>query len=454
MSRKTVKRIKTGAFERRFSLAKAGLVVGARYAALSAGNLFTGKDKRQQRNREILSEQAQWLATELGKLKGSVVKVGQMMALFGEHFLPKEVTSALHTLEDNTTALEWSAIEPYLRNELGERYNELTIEPYPIGAASLGQVHRATRKSDGRQVCLKIQYPGVAAAIDSDLQALVGLLKLTRLVPITEEFNSWLDEVHAMLSREVDYHLELETTHHFHTLLQDDPRFIVPEVFPEYSSGNVLCTSYEPGYNVNSEEVLNLPQERRNAIGMALIDICCQEVFVWSKMQTDPNFGNYFIRLGETAEEDRIVLLDFGAIRDFDDVILEPGREMIRGAYHHNKQKIIQALDDLNFMNKGVPHAIIDEFTELCFMAVEVLANPERFPPPAHVLNENGEYLWRESDLPNRVTTLAAKNAFSIHFDVPPKEFIFLTRKLLGAYTFLHVIGAETKGYQILEKYL
>ena len=118
MEKKTVKRVKTGTFERRFSLAKAGFLAGARYATLSAGTLFASNDQRAEMRREILSKQAQWLVSELSELKGSIVKIGQMMALFGEHFLPPEVTTALHTLENSTTALEWPAIERQLRSQL------------------------------------------------------------------------------------------------------------------------------------------------------------------------------------------------------------------------------------------------------------------------------------------------------------------------------------------------
>ena len=129
MTRKTVKRVKTGSVERRFSMAKAGFMAGAKYATASAGTFFTSKDKREERRKEILSARAQELVEELGKLKGSVVKIGQMMALFGEHFLPEEVTTALHTLENQTTALEWSAIEKHLQRQLGEvKLAELEVD--------------------------------------------------------------------------------------------------------------------------------------------------------------------------------------------------------------------------------------------------------------------------------------------------------------------------------------
>ena len=95
----SVARIKTGSFERRLSLTKAGLFAGTRVASHMATNWFGGKENREARHRAMMSSQAQMLVEELGRLKGSVVKIGQVMALYGEHFLPDEVTQALHTLK-------------------------------------------------------------------------------------------------------------------------------------------------------------------------------------------------------------------------------------------------------------------------------------------------------------------------------------------------------------------
>lgn len=455
MDRKTVKRVKTGSFERRLSMATAGIFAGAKYATLSAGTLFTAKDKREERRKEILSQQAQQLVEDLGKLKGSVVKIGQMMALFGEHFLPEEVTTALHTLESQTTALAWPTMFRHLQMELGDsKLADLEISRTPLGAASLAQVHKAIRKSDGKALVLKIQYPGVAQAIDSDLRALVRLLKLSRLVPITEQFNEWLDEIREMLKREVDYDLEAHTTEYFRELLKDDDRFVVPTVVPEYSSHNILCMTFEEGIPITEVEVDQLSQDRRNHIGRAIMELCCMEVFQWNKMQTDPNFGNYLLRLDNSpAHQDQVVLLDFGAIRDFEHTTLGPGREMIRASWDHDKDRLAQAMRALGFLAKDVPPRVLDDFAAMCFEAVEPLQDPERFPVPSQVLNDKQEYMWGESDLPSRVMGRAGRNALSVHFDVPPKEFIFLVRKLLGAYTFLHVIRAEIRGNTLLEPF-
>lgn len=208
----------------------------------------------------MLSSQARFLVDELGQLKGSVVKIGQVMALYGEHFLPDEVTEALHTLEDQTTSLEWSAIERVLKEELGAaRLAELEVDPEPIGAASLGQVHRAVRRSDGLELVLKVQYPGVADAVDSDLNSVAQLLKIARLVSFGPEFNDWLEEVRDMMHREVDYRLEARTTEKFREMLASDPRFIVPRVLQEYSSAHVIASTYEHGHSVSSGPVKELP---------------------------------------------------------------------------------------------------------------------------------------------------------------------------------------------------
>lgn len=456
--RTSLKRVKTGAFERRFSMAKAGVVAGTMLAAQSAGNLFTRKEDRAQKQKEILSKQALYLADEIGKLKGSIVKIGQMMALYGEHFLPVEVTDALHTLEDDTAALEWTTIYEELEDELGpEKLALLEIEEEPIGAASIGQVHKAVIKDTGEEICLKIQYPGVAEAVDSDLGAVEGLIKLWKIVPITEEFEAWFNEIREMMHREVDYEHEKEKTQLFHDRLKDDPRFVVPRVYEQFCSKRVIATSYEPGVNIDSDACKSLSQPRRNKICAAALDLCWKEVFHWEEMQTDPNFGNYFVRLGDGENEpDKIVLLDFGAVREFSEETIGPGKKLIQAAYLHEEDLVLDALNELAFFRPKTPLEARRGLVKLCFMAIEPFADPERYPAPPHLLTENGEYIWGDSDLPARLSMQAGLSAAgsSTHFTVPPRELMFLVRKIMGAYTFMSVLKAQLKGIEILAPYV
>ena len=453
---KSVSRIKTGSFERRLSLTKAGLFAGTRMASHMATNWFSSRETRDQRHRAMLSSQARFLVDELGRLKGSVVKIGQVMALYGEHFLPEEVTEALHTLEDQTTSLEWSAIERVLKEEIGaDRLAELDVDPVPIGAASLGQVHRALRKSDGLELVLKVQYPGVADAVDSDLNAVAQLLKVARLVSFGPEFNDWLEEVREMMHREVDYRLEARTTEKFRAMLSNDARFVVPRVLQEYSTDHIIASTYERGHSVGSPEVRDLPLARRSALGKAALELFFQELFEWGEIQTDPNFGNYRIRIASEHEpdHDQIVLLDFGAVQSYSQAFLKPVIQMIRASYEEELEAVIDGGVTLRFMSRDWPEDVLQKFGLVCMSVLEPLAK-NRDQWPDYAVNARGEYRWKQSDLPSRVAKQAARSAISRYFRVPPKEFVFLNRKLIGVYTFIAVLHAEFNGEGLLKKYL
>ena len=138
-----LEQLKTSALDRRLSIAKASLNIGRRWATNSAFGLFKSKEEKAVQKQAFMREQAQYLVDELGKLKGSVVKIGQMLALYGEHFLPSEITEALQTLNSQTTAFSWSIIESALQKELGDKIHEFDIDHTPIGTASLSQVNIA-----------------------------------------------------------------------------------------------------------------------------------------------------------------------------------------------------------------------------------------------------------------------------------------------------------------------
>lgn len=453
MKKTSVSKIKTGSFERRLSLTKTGLLVGTKVASQMTGSLFTSKAKRAEKRKKILSEQAHFLVAELGKLKGSVVKIGQVMALYGEHFLPPEVTEALHTLEENTQALDWPIISDVLVAQLGkEKFFQLEIDPNPIGTASLGQVHKAIIKSTGEEICLKVQYPGVAEAIDSDLNAVAQLLRLARLVTFGPAFDDWLEEVRVMMHREVNYTLEAETTAHFSEMLANDIRFIVPRVYFEFSTNTILATSYEAGENVSSSKVKALSQQRRNHLAKAALSLFLEELFVWHEIQTDPNFGNYRIRIS-SDEQDKIVLLDFGAVQKYPESFINPVCQMICSAFEEDLEGVINGGIQLNFMKPSWPLPVLKEFGEVCIAVLEPLARNKPLAG-SEAFNSVGDYSWKRSNLPTRVARRAAVSAISRYFQVPPKEFVFLNRKLVGVYTFISVLDGQFNGESILSPFV
>ena len=449
-----LKNLKTSSVDRRLSIAKASLLAGTRWATASATSIFSSEEEKEKKRKKAMAEQAQYLVSEIGKLKGSIVKIGQMMALYGEHFLPEEITQALNTLNNQTIALAWPAIKTHLQEQLGSKLDELTIDHEPIGTASLAQVHRATRKSDGLELVLKIQYPGVAEAIDSDMNLFRNMLKLTRMVPQTREFDQWFDEVREMMHREVDYGIEAATTRRFAARLKDDSRYIVPEIVDEFCAKKVLCMTFERGVPVNSPVMLSLPQERRNKLGEASLEIAVRELFEWGEMQTDPNFGNYLVRLGNGDDvNDKIVLLDFGAIRQFDENLLTVARNLIHAGYNHNKDEMVKAMTGYEFFD-AMPESIKPGMADVFLIATEAFSCPANNPDmPTGVMDEQDRYDWKKSQLHSRVMQQAAQSMASRYFSVPPKEFMFISRKFIGAYTFMTVIEAKTNVRKMIRQF-
>ena len=444
--------LKTSAFDRRFSIAKASLVAGTRWASANASSMFASEENKSKKRKQAMTEQANYLVQEIGKLKGSIVKIGQMMALYGEHFLPEEITQALHTLNNNTVALSWPAIKKQLRLQLGDKLDDLTIDHEPLGTASLAQVHRAVRKSDGLEIVLKIQYPGVAEAIDSDMSLFRNMLKLTRMVPQTREFDEWFEEVREMMHREVNYHMEADTTRRFYDRLKDDDRYIVPQIIDEYCTDRVLCMTFERGVPINSPVMLSLPQLRRDKLGEASLEITIRELFEWGEMQTDPNFGNYLVRLGDgETVPDKIVLLDFGAIRQFDKILLKVARGLIMAGYDNSLDKMVHAMQGYSFFDQ-MPDNVKPGMAKVFLLATESFSSPQNNPSlPAGIMDAAGNYDWRESQLHARVIKQAGESMASRYFSVPPKEFMFISRKFIGAYTFMTVIDAHTNMRKMLE---
>lgn len=387
---------------------------------------------------------------ELGKLKGSVVKVGQMLALYGEHMLPREVVNALHTLDAQTAPLAWHIIYQTVQAELGERIDDFEIERTPIGTASLAQVHKATHKYSGREVVLKVQYPNVAQAIDSDLSLFKHLLKVTNAVPQTKALDDWFGEIRQLLHREVDYVMEANTTKRFADYLKGDERYIVPTIYDNYSTPRLICMSYEAGIHLNDPALQSLNQTRRNHLGQSAIDIVIREIFEWGEMQTDPNFGNYLVRLDDVTEQDKLILLDFGAIKQFDDKLLTIAKNLLIAGHYQDKTMMKNAMTGYDFFDKltGKPQ---DNVADVLMMACEPFADSDT--ADSEYLDDD-KYIWAKSDLYQRVMTTAKSGMQSLEFSLPPKELMFISRKFIGAYALLSALDSRTDADRLVKRHI
>jgi predicted unusual protein kinase regulating ubiquinone biosynthesis (AarF/ABC1/UbiB family) len=440
---KKIEKIRSSVFSRGLRLAKLTMNTGASLAGHGLGTLLSSPERKSEKWRDFLKGRASEFSTELGELKGSLMKAGQMLSMYGEHFLPPEANELLKSLQSQSPPLAWPAIEKVLReNFSSEQMQQLEIDPVAVGSASLGQVHTARIKATGEVIALKIQYPGVDKAIDSDLRALRSFLNMIQVLPRGVATDHIFAEVRAMLVQEMDYALEARQTEEYGERLKGDSRFVVPRVYREFSNAKILATSFERGVSPDDPLVLALSQERRNRLALNFLDLYFAELFEWGVVQTDPHLGNYRVRLSPDGN-DRLILLDFGAVRRYSEDFLHPYHRMIKAALDNDMEALSRAALTLRFLHEGDDPNLVKYFEDFCVGTIEPFMPPEDPRNTRGQINERGEYDWKNSDLPRRLTRLVFEMIQKFHVRPPPREILFLDRKTGGVFIFLSVLGAK-----------
>ena len=441
-----------GGLGRGLSLSLAGARAGSVFVLDSAIKKLRGgaADDNARLEREALR-----LAQRLGELKGSYVKIGQLLALLGEHFLPAPLTHALHDLETRTQPVPWQQMKPVFRRGLGRAYSELEIETDALAAASLAQVHRGKIVSTGQHVVVKGQYPELVALLEEDFNTVVKMLRLARWIPVSRDFDSWLTTLHGQLLAEVDYPREQAVAAAMADALRQHPALQqgsvsvrVPRFWPEYCSQQVLTMEYVEGSRAASTEVSALPQSRRNELGRLMLQLFFIEVFDLGLVQTDPNFGNYLI--GDKGKE--LTLLDFGSVTQLDESVRTALCDTIIAGLNDDEPTLEDALIRLGCLAADAGPSARETFKAFIKGLLEPLQAPEHLP--SEYLNRKGDYRWGRSELINRTGRRVARSMTNRQFAMPTGDFAMVARKLTGVFTFISVLNAEFNGHDIAKPYL
>lgn len=448
-----MKKIKTGGLRRRFAIGAAGARGGLGLLTSKASGLLLSKDQQEAHEQAALEREAMRFVKELGELKGAYVKIGQMLALYGEHLLPKAVTTALHTLESQTTELEWSVIEPHLQLALEQRLKLLDIEANSFAAASLSQVHKASIKGKSERLCVKVQYPGIAGAIEDDFRNVMQMLTLARWVKSGRQLEQLTKELKYQLLREVDYQYELDTAELVREKLSNDRRYRVPVYYPRFSTQLVLTMEFIDGYDVTHPKVQSLSQSRRNALATAMLELFFKEAFEWGLMQTDPNFGNYRVIIDEQGESDQLGLLDFGAVHHLPNSFVLSLKKTILAAHAGDIQTTIAGAIELKCLRESDTQSVKQSFAEFCCFILEPFSS-DLSVLPDFTRTEDGLYDWQASRLLKRAGRLGSEGMLIKGFVIPPSEFMLMVRKLTGVFTFVSALGAKLDSACLLDRYV
>ena len=426
-----------------------GLGVKSSVKATGAAlDVALGRKNKEESYHLLLKSTVDSFVAEAGQLKGGFMKAGQMLSIYGEHFLPPQINQALKSLQSDSQPVSLATMRKKLKRSLSPSlYKNITLDPKPLGAASLGQVYRAQMHGPAfhpREFALKIQYPGMARAISSDLAMLKRLLQVTRWLPDMQRFDDIYDEISAMLHREVDYHRELRHILLYRKLLIEDPVLKVPQVYEEYSSKTILFMELIRGRRIDDPRVAQISQLRRNRLALALIRLTFQEIFIWRTVQTDPHVGNFLVQLKEDGfPDDRLVLLDFGAVRRFPLSYIRPFRLLSLAALHHNQDQIIHYGTAMGFLRHDDTHEMQQLFVKILIKAVQPFSEIHAGPCDERGSYTQQDYHWSEDTLAEELSQLARSAVFSFKLRPPPPEAIFLDRKLVGTATLLKILGAR-----------
>jgi predicted unusual protein kinase regulating ubiquinone biosynthesis (AarF/ABC1/UbiB family) len=377
------------------------------------------------------------ITAQLGQMRGAAMKIGQLMSMDAGDFLPVEVSSILAQLRADAQHMpERQLTAQLIKHWGGDWRNHFShFGMRPIAAASIGQVHRATTK-DGREVAIKIQYPGVRRSIDSDIDNVASLLRLSNLLPRAFDIAPMLAEAKRQLHEEADYAREGACLCQFGGLFADDPDYVVPAFHDDLSGADVLAMSYFSGAPI--ESVASSSQAERNHVSELMIALVLRELFDFGLMQTDPNFANYLY----DQETKRIILLDFGATRSLPDALRAQYHRLLKTALAGDAEGVIAAALDLGFLNADTARRHQALITDMTKMTLEMIRadQPFDFGDNAFVRQMRDQGMEIAADRSN--------------WHIPPVDALFVQRKLGGVFLLASRLRARIDVRTMLDRYV
>jgi predicted unusual protein kinase regulating ubiquinone biosynthesis (AarF/ABC1/UbiB family) len=414
------------------ALARLALRIGGRYVVRSPRLIFASVERRGQLRHDLALRTADEVAEELGSMKGVLMKLGQMASYIYED-MPLTFRAAMSRLQHRAPPMTSALAASVIREELGDAPERVFREwdPDPIAAASIGQVHRAITQ-DGRAVAVKVQYPGIARSITSDLRN-VGLLR--RIVGAAFpglDTRSLVDELGERLQEEVDYTREAESQEMFARYYDGHPFIGVPHVIAELSTARVLTTELVSG--ASFDELMTWSQHEKDLAAETIHRFVFRSLYRLHAFNGDPHPGNYLFHRGG-----RVTFLDFGLTKMFTDEDLAPLIDAVRYlVFEKDYEAFRAALERAGFLRPGAPvptPVVVDRFGQ--FYGT-VLQDAPMTITPAYA----SAIVRRFFD---------ARGPLAPYSDVP-RAYVVMQRINLGLYALLGSLGATANWRRIAEE--
>ena len=381
---------------------------------------------------------AEMLARRLAVLRGPAMKLGQLISLSGEELVPEEFRRALDVLRSQGYSMPDSQLRRVLGPEYGKGWQEkfAHFDFESVAAASIGQIHRA-RKLGGRELALKIQYPGVARSVDSDVDNLATLLRRLDFLPLQLDVPALANEAKRQLKLETDYESEARNLERYRKLVAVMPDVVVPRVDRTLTTRHVLAMDWIDGEPLEALASEAVPQARRNAVARTLYELMFRELFEFRFVQTDPNFANY-LYLPATQQ---LALLDLGSAGEYPAALVASYRDVCRAMIAGDDTALRAAMFAIGYAHPDDPEAMIRNAADILRLACEPLVH-------------RGPYDFAGSGLAVRARDLGLAVAFGKGLRSPPPATIFLHRKLVGTFLICAKLRARVNVHAIIERFL
>lgn len=381
---------------------------------------------------------AEMLARRLATLRGPAMKLGQLLSLSGEELIPEEFRRALEILRAQGYAMPDGQLRRALGREFGKGWQDrfARFDMEPVAAASIGQIHRA-RKVGGRELALKIQYPGVARSVDSDVDNLASLLRRLDFMPLQLDVPALAAEAKRQLKLETDYETEARNLDRYRKLAAVMPDVVVPRVDRTLSTRHVLAMDWIEGEPLEALASEAVPQARRNAVARILYELMFRELFQFHFMQTDPNLANY-LYLPATHQ---VALLDLGSVGEYAAPLVAGYKTIVRAMLTDDEQQLRAGLHAVGYTHPDDPEPMTQNAMAIIRLACEPLL-------------QRGPYAFAESGLVVRARDLGLSVIFGKGMRSPPPATLFLHRKLIGTFMICAKLKARVNVHALIERFI
>ena len=412
--------------ERSAKFVKTGFQIGGNYIKHYSKKLFNPELSRDELNEDNASD----IYNSLSELKGSALKIAQMLSM-DKNILPRAYVNKFTQSQYNAPPLSGPLIVRTFTKSFGKTPEKI-FDKFNIkstNAASIGQVHQA--ELDGKKLAVKIQYPGVGDSISSDLK-LVKPFAFRLLGMSEKELNVYIKEVEERLLEETDYEREVRSSIEFSEACKNLENVVFPEYYPELSSNRIITMGWIDGLHLKEFLATNPSQELRNKIGQALWDFYNFQQHELRKVHADPHPGNFLI-----TKDEKLGAIDFGCIKEMPDDFYEPFFSLISSELLENKEETIKAFRQLEMIMPSDTPAQIEFYYKEYKEMISLFAKPYTTPT----------FDFSETSFFESLYSFGEKIAKMPEFKQARgvKHFIYINRTNFGLYNILHELNATVK---------